>query len=155
MSEPNPVEVKVFGNEPAELRPLANQISSLVTQVPGTADVFNGITIAGPSVVFSPKSSALLQFGTTPLDLQNQLTTRLMGNEVGTVLEGSQLIRMRLKYPDAGSDLQLLTAKAPFLPPMGAPGCWPTSPFCRLRFGHGRDSAGKPAADGRHNVQPG
>ncbi len=108
MSEPNPVEVKVFGNEPAELRPLANQISSLVTQVPGTADVFNGITIAGPSVVFSPKSSALLQFGLTPLDLQNQLTTRLMGNEVGTVLEGSQFIRMRLKYPDAGSDLQLL-----------------------------------------------
>ncbi|WP_375448337.1 efflux RND transporter permease subunit [uncultured Fibrella sp.] len=108
MSEPNPVEVKVFGNEPAELHPLANQISNIVTQVPGTADVFNGITIAGPSVVFSPKSSALLQFGLTPLDLQNQLTTRLIGNEVGNILEGSQFIKMRLKYPDAGSDLQLL-----------------------------------------------
>lgn len=108
MSEPNPVEVKVFGNQPAELRPLADKISSIVTQVPGTADVFNGITIAGPSVVFSPKSSALLQYGLTPMDLQNQLTTRLMGNEVGTVLEGSQFIKMRLKYPGMGSDLQLL-----------------------------------------------
>ncbi len=108
MSEPNPVEVKVFGNQPAEIRPLANQISGIVTQVPGTADVFNGITIAGPSVVFSPKSSALLQFGLTPLDLQNQLTTRLMGNEVGNILEGSQFIKMRLKYPGAGSDLTLL-----------------------------------------------
>ena len=108
MSEPNPVEVKVFGNQPAEIRPLANQISSIVTQVPGTADVFNGITIAGPSVVFSPKASALLQFGLTPLDLQNQLTTRLMGNEVGNILEGSQFIKMRLKYPGAGSDLKLL-----------------------------------------------
>lgn len=108
MSEPNPVEVKVFGNQPAELRPLADKISGIVTQVPGTADVFNGITIAGPSVVFSPKSSALLQYGLSPLDLQNQLTTRLMGNEVGNILEGSQFIKMRLKYPGMGSDLQLL-----------------------------------------------
>ncbi|MBN8826607.1 MAG: efflux RND transporter permease subunit [Spirosoma sp.] len=108
MSEPNPVEVKVFGDQPAELRPLADKISDIVTQVPGTADVFNGITIAGPSVVFSPKSSALLQYGLTPLDLQNQLTTRLMGNEVGNILEGNQFIKMRLKYPGTGSDLQLL-----------------------------------------------
>ena len=108
MSEPNPVEVKIFGNEPAELRPLADRISGIVTQVSGTADVFNGITIAGPSVVFTPKSSALLQFGLTPLDLQNQLTTRLMGNEVGTILEGSQFLKMRLKYPGSGSDLSAL-----------------------------------------------
>ena len=99
MSEPNPVEVKVFGNQPAELRPLATKISHIVEQVPGTADVFNGITIAGPSVVFTPRSGSLLQFGLTPIDLQNQLTTRLMGNEVGTILEGAQFIKMRLKYP--------------------------------------------------------
>ncbi|MDB5243232.1 MAG: efflux transporter permease subunit, partial [Spirosoma sp.] len=108
MSEPNPVEVKIFGNDVAEIRPLANQISNIVTKVPGTADVFNGITIAGPSIVFSPKSTALLQFGLTPLDLQNQLMTRLMGNEVGNILEGSQFIKMRLKYPGTGSDLALL-----------------------------------------------
>lgn len=108
MSEPNPVEVKVFGNQPSELRPLADKISALVTQVPGTADVFNGVTIAGPSVVFSPRSSALLEFGLTPTDLQTQLTTRLMGNEVGTILEGNQFIKMRLKYPGNTTDLQLL-----------------------------------------------
>ena len=108
MSEPNPVEVKIFGNQPAELRPLADKISSVVEQVPGTADVFNGITIAGPSVVFSPKSSVLLQFGLTPTDLQSQLTTRLLGNEVGNILEGAQFIKMRLKYPGTSSDLQLL-----------------------------------------------
>ncbi len=108
MSEPNPVEVKVFGNNPAELRPLADKISAIVAKVAGTADVFNGITIAGPSVVFKPNATALLQYGLTPLDLQSQLTTRLRGNEVGTILENSQFILMRLKYPDAGSDLRTL-----------------------------------------------
>ncbi|GAB4038522.1 efflux RND transporter permease subunit [Spirosoma gilvum] len=108
MSEPNPVEVKVFGDQPAELRPLADKIGSIVAQVPGTADVFNGITIAGPSVVFSPKSSVLLQYGITPQDLQNQLTTYLIGNEVGNILEGNQFVKMRLKYLGMGNDLQLL-----------------------------------------------
>ena len=108
MSEPNPVEVKVFGNDAAELRPLANQVAGIVANVPGTADVFNGITIAGPSVVFTPKSNVLLQYGITPLDLQNQLTTRLMGNEVGTILEGAQFLKMRLKYPGNNTDLTTL-----------------------------------------------
>ena len=108
MSEPNPVEVKVFGNDAAELRPLANQVGDIVTQVPGTADVFNGITIAGPSVVFTPKNNVLLQYGLTPLDLQNQLTTRLMGNEVGTILEGAQFLKMRMKYPGTSTDLSAL-----------------------------------------------
>lgn len=108
MSEPNPVEVKVFGNDAAELRPLANQISTIVSQVPGTADVFNGITIAGPSVVFVPRSNVLLQYGLTPVDLQNQLTARLMGNEVGTILEGAQFLKIRMKYPDMGSSLTTL-----------------------------------------------
>ena len=108
MSEPNPVEVKVFGNNSAELRPIAERISGIVTNVPGTADVFNGVTIAGPSVVFTPNPATLLQYGLSPMDLQNQLTTRLRGNEVGNILEETQFLKMRLKYPDVGSDLRAL-----------------------------------------------
>lgn len=108
MSEPNPVEVKLFGNNSAELRPVAEKISGIVTNVPGTADVFNGVTIAGPSVVFTPNPATLLQYGLSPMDLQNQLTTRLRGNEVGNILEESQFLKMRLRYPDVGSDLKAL-----------------------------------------------
>ncbi len=105
MSEPNPVEVKIFGNQPNEFRPLANQVAGIVEGVAGTADVFNGVTIAGPSVVFKPRSGALRQYGLTPLDLQSQLTTRLMGNEVGRIMEGTQFVKMRLKYPASGTGL--------------------------------------------------
>lgn len=105
MSEPNPVEVKIFGNQPNELRPLADQVGGIVEGVSGTADVFNGVTIAGPSVVFLPRSGALRQYGLTPLDLQSQVTTRLLGNEVGRIMEGTQFVKMRLKYPNSGSGL--------------------------------------------------
>ncbi|WP_020606041.1 efflux RND transporter permease subunit [Spirosoma spitsbergense] len=108
MSTPSPVEVKVFGNDPAKLRPIAQKVSDVVTKVQGTADVFDGVVIAGPSVVFRPIPDALLNYGLTPMDLQNQLLTKLQGNEVGNILEGNQFVKMRLKYPDAGSNLTAL-----------------------------------------------
>ena len=108
MSTPSPVEVKIFGNDPAKLRPVAQQVSDVVTNVAGTADVFDGVVIAGPSVVFRPNPGALLNYGLTPMDLQNQLLTKLQGNEVGNILEGNQFVKMRLKYPSAGSNLTAL-----------------------------------------------
>ncbi len=145
MSDPNPIEVKVFGNESAELRPIADKIGGIVTKVAGTADVFNGVTIAGPSVVFTPVPSALLQFGLTPMDLQNQLTTRLRGNEVGTILEGAQFIKMRLKYPDAGSNLGLLQ-QSPVFTADGR--SRPLSAFATVRVDSGT------AEIERENLQP-
>jgi cobalt-zinc-cadmium resistance protein CzcA len=108
MSTPSPVEVKVFGSDPAKLRPVAKKVSDVVTGVSGTADVFDGVIIAGPSVVFRPIPGMLLNYGLTPMDLQNQLLTKLQGNEVGNILESNQFIRMRLKYPDAGGNLTAL-----------------------------------------------
>ncbi len=108
MSTPSPVEVKIFGNDPAKLRPIAQKVSDIVTKVQGTADVFDGVVIAGPSVVFKPIPGMLLNYGLTPMDLQNQLLTKLQGNEVGNILEGNQFVKMRLKYPDAGSNLTAL-----------------------------------------------
>ncbi|MBC7568120.1 MAG: efflux RND transporter permease subunit [Spirosoma sp.] len=108
MSTPSPVEVKIFGSDPAKLRPVAKKVSDVVTGVSGTADVFDGVIIAGPSVMFRPIPGMLLNYGLTPMDLQNQLLTKLQGNEVGNILEGNQFIKMRLKYPDAGGNLTAL-----------------------------------------------
>ncbi len=108
MSTPSPVEVKIFGSDPGQLQPIAKRVSDVVTKVQGTADVFDGVVIAGPSVVFRPIPAMLFNYGLTPMDLQNQLLTKLQGNEVGNILESNQFIKMRLKYPDAGGNLTAL-----------------------------------------------
>jgi len=105
MSEPNPIEVKVFGNDPLKLKILAKQVSDIVEGVAGTEDVFNGITIAGPSVVFKPKNEMLLKFGLTQTDLQTQIATRLRGNDMGSILENAQFIVMKMKYPSSENNL--------------------------------------------------
>ncbi len=99
MSSVQPVEVKIFGDDAKKLQELAKQASKVVSNVQGTADVFDGIVIAGPSVSIEPNFSKLAQFGITPANLQYQLQTSLEGNVVGNLLEKEQLSNIRIVYP--------------------------------------------------------
>ncbi len=94
-----PVEIKVFGDNQQKLQELSKQVAEIVSSVEGTADVFDGIVIAGPSVSIEPDYSRLAQFGLTPANLQYQLQTSLEGNIVGTMLEKEQLSNIRIVYP--------------------------------------------------------
>jgi CzcA family heavy metal efflux pump len=99
MTSVQPIEIKVFGDNQPKLQELSTQIAGMVSKVEGTADVFNGIVIAGPSVSIEPDYVKLAQFGISPADLQFQLQTALEGNLVGTLLEKEQLSNIRIVYP--------------------------------------------------------
>ena len=99
MSSVQPIEVKIFGDDAKKLEELAKQTSEIVSNVQGTADVFDGIVITGPSVSIEPDFTKLAQFGITPANLQYQLQTSLEGNIVGNLLEKEQLSNIRIVYP--------------------------------------------------------
>jgi len=99
MTSVQPIEIKIFGNDQDRLHELSKQVSDLVSGVEGTADVFNGIVIAGPSVSIAPDYARLAQFGLTPSALQYQLQTSMEGNVVGTLPEKEQLTNIRMVYP--------------------------------------------------------
>jgi multidrug efflux pump subunit AcrB len=99
MSSIQPVEIKIFGNDKKKLQELSQQTASIVENVKGTADVFDGIVIAGPSVSVEPNTVQLAQYGLTPANLQNQIQTSLEGTVVGTVNEINQLTDIRMMYP--------------------------------------------------------
>ncbi|MDR3713881.1 MAG: efflux RND transporter permease subunit [Puia sp.] len=99
MTSTQPVEIKIFGDNQEKLQQLSREMATLVSGVEGTADVFNGIVIAGPSVSIEPDFARLAQFGITPASLQFQLQTALEGNVAGTLLEKEQLSNIRLVYP--------------------------------------------------------
>ncbi|CAK9254286.1 unnamed protein product [Sphagnum jensenii] len=101
MTSVQPIEVKVYGSDQTVLKQLAAQIAEVVEKVPGTADVFNGITIAGPSLSVQPDYTKLAQYGITPANLQSQLRTQLEGNIVGTILEKEQQTSIRMLYPES------------------------------------------------------
>jgi CzcA family heavy metal efflux pump len=98
MSSVQPVEVKVFGNDRKELMILSAKIAEVVTAVKGTADVFDGIVYAGPSIVVQPDYNKLAMFGLTPANLQTQIQTALGGSISGTILERQQSSMIRTVY---------------------------------------------------------
>jgi CzcA family heavy metal efflux pump len=99
MTSVQPIEIKVFGDNPQKLQSLSKQVADIVSGVKGTADVFDGIVIAGPSVSIDPYYSKLAQYNITPASLQFQVQTALEGNVIGTMLEREQLSPIRMVYP--------------------------------------------------------
>ncbi|MBK8493162.1 MAG: efflux RND transporter permease subunit [Saprospirales bacterium] len=99
MSSVQPIEVKVFGNDPEKVRSLAREVAKIVEKTPGTADVFDGIVIAGPNISFIPDEASLYRFGLTPADLQFQLATRTQGVVIGQLKEQEQMVDVRMLYP--------------------------------------------------------
>ena len=91
-----PISIKIFGNDQAKLQEIAEKIANIVENTRGTADVFNGITIAGPNIIFQPKNEELAQYGLTPSELQYQINTKIKGTVVGNVLGQNQLFNIRM-----------------------------------------------------------
>jgi CzcA family heavy metal efflux pump len=112
MTSVQPIEIKIFGDNPQKI---AKEVAEKVSQIHGTADVFDGIVIAGPSVSIVPDYSRMAQFGITPANLQMQLQNALEGNVIGSIPEKEQLSAVRMIYPRSRSitDLQQLEIFSP------------------------------------------
>jgi CzcA family heavy metal efflux pump len=101
MASVQPIEIKVFGDNQDKLNGLAKEIADEVKHVKGTADVFDGVTIAGPTISVYPNVLKLAQYNLTPAQLQYQLQTQLEGEIVGNILEKEQQTDIRLMFPHA------------------------------------------------------
>ncbi|TSA28889.1 MAG: efflux RND transporter permease subunit [Ignavibacteriales bacterium] len=96
MSSVQPIEIKIFGDDREKLKELADSVASLVSNVDGTADVFNGSVIAGPEIQTIPKVSELAKYNLTPNDFHFQMQTKIEGIVAGGVLGKNQLVDIRM-----------------------------------------------------------
>ncbi|MEW5842791.1 MAG: efflux RND transporter permease subunit [Bacteroidota bacterium] len=96
MSSVQPVEIKIFGDDQSKLKEIADSVAAVVSNVQGTADVFNGVVIAGPEIHTVPKIEELAKYNLTPSDFQFQMRTKIEGTIVGGVLEKNQLVNIKM-----------------------------------------------------------
>ncbi len=99
MASVQPIEIKIFGDNHEILKTLSKQIADSVNLVQGTADVFDGIVVAGPMVKILPREGKLKQFGLSAEELQIQAETHMSGLVVGSIPEMEQLTDIRVTYP--------------------------------------------------------
>jgi len=116
VSSPEPIELRVFSEDAAALHHAAQEIAAVITKVDGVVDVFNGIVVSGPAVVFQidPQRAAL--YGVTAADVNEAMTTALGGEVVSNVIEHGRAtgVRVLLGGPRPQlDDLRALPIRAP------------------------------------------
>lgn len=123
MSNSQPIEIKIFGDNNELLKKLSKQVSDSVETVEGTADVFDGVVVSGPVFNIIPKEDIMKQYGLTAADLQTQTEAYLGGIVVGTIPEKEQFTDIRLIYPmnnktpvEKIKQINIITSSGEYLP---------------------------------------
>ena len=97
IGRPQPIVIKIFGDNQAKLQELALKVQGNLNRVEGVADVLNGIIYDGPSVTVIPDQDKLAQYKITPADFETQLRVYNEGLPVGQVQEDEQMLTILLR----------------------------------------------------------
>jgi cobalt-zinc-cadmium resistance protein CzcA len=119
IGRPQPIVIKVFGNDQKKLQELAINIQENLKKITGVADVMNGIIYDGPTITIVPDEEKLAQYKITPADFQTQLKTYNEGFPVGQVQEGEQMLNIFLRNTKFKDNSIGLIDKQPIFAPNG------------------------------------
>ncbi|MGA8009674.1 MAG: efflux RND transporter permease subunit, partial [Thiomonas sp.] len=96
---PQPVEIKIFDDNPQQLAQLARHTAAAIGTIPGIVDVRSGIKPAGDAldIHIDPTRAALE--GVDPQQVQQQLQTLIGGSVVTQIQQGPKMVGVRLWTP--------------------------------------------------------
>jgi multidrug efflux pump subunit AcrB len=99
-NNPQPIEIRVFGDDIGMAQQKAKEVCKLIETVPGVVDAFDGIVISGPSLVLRVDQSRAALAGFNTIDLADELSTIMRGRAQSVIQKGEKLIDVRVRYPD-------------------------------------------------------
>ena len=99
-SVPQPIEIKLFGDDPQQLIKLAPRVAEAIRHIPGVVDVRDGIVIAGDAISIKVDRARAALEGLDPGKVTRQIKTLLAGQVTTAVQEGQKMINVRLWAPN-------------------------------------------------------
>ncbi|ODU34701.1 efflux RND transporter permease subunit [Sphingopyxis sp. SCN 67-31] len=110
---PQPIEVKLFGDDKAALEAAAKTIGARIGKISGVIEVIDGLRVAGDAISIAVDPGAAAQYGLDPDSIAAQLETAIGGTAATQVRIGAQLIDVRVRAPE---DLRSDVARIENLP---------------------------------------
>jgi multidrug efflux pump subunit AcrB len=101
-SEPEPVQIKLFSQDPALLEAWAPKVADAIGKVSGVVDVLNGIenTISGPATTFQINPSIAARAGFTPEEIATDAAAILEGEPAAApVVSNDRPYVVRVRFP--------------------------------------------------------
>ncbi len=97
---PEPIEVKIFGDDPTRLAEMAEPVEAMLEHIDGVVDVV-GTQAGGPDMTWTVDPAAAARYGLTVEQVSRQLTGDWLG-EIATALRlPDRTVPVRVRLPDA------------------------------------------------------
>ncbi len=97
---PEPVEVKIFGNDSGELTRIADDLAPQIEKIPGIVD-FKGPRRGNPELLVNVDPGLAAHVGLTVEQVSQQLSAGLLGDVSTELRQSDRLIPIRIRYPDS------------------------------------------------------
>lgn len=97
---PQPIEVKLFGDDTGSLEKAANSVGDAIGKVPGVVEVVDGLRVAGDAISIKIDPGSAAQLGLDPDNIATQLEGAIGGTTATQVRIGAQLIDVRVRAPE-------------------------------------------------------
>ena len=114
---PQPIEVKLFGDDPAALSAAAKRVGAAIGKINGVVEVVDGLRVAGDSLAIKVNPAAASQQGLDPDAIATQLAALIGGTPATALRIGEQLVSVRVRGPAdlraRAADLERLPLTAP------------------------------------------
>ena len=97
---PQPIEVKLFSDDPQALHKAAKTVADAIGKVQGVVEVVDGLRVAGDAIGIEVDPGSAAQFGLDPDNIAAQLESAIGGTTATQVRIGAQLIDVRVRAPE-------------------------------------------------------
>ena len=96
---PQPIEVKLFGDDAEQLAKAAQTVATGISGIPGVVEVNNGLRVAGDAVTIEVDRGAASLAGLDPDAVTKQVTAEVEGSIATQVRSGEEVIDVRVRLP--------------------------------------------------------
>ncbi|MGO9641484.1 MAG: efflux RND transporter permease subunit [Candidatus Acidiferrales bacterium] len=97
---PEPIEIKIFGDDLNVLEQAANQVGPLIQKVPGVVD-FKSVEKGNPEIVFHVDPGLAGRVGMTVDSVSEQVSAGLLGLTETSLRQADRTIDIRVRFPDS------------------------------------------------------
>ncbi len=113
---PQPIEVKLFGDNQEQLAESAGKVVETMGRIPGIVEVASGLRVAGDAIVIKVDRAAASLAGLDPDLVAKQVETQIGGTVATQILADEQVVDVRVRLPQdlrrRASEIGALTVRS-------------------------------------------
>ncbi len=98
---PQPVEIKLFSDDPKQLADSAQAVAARIAKVDGVVEIHDGLRVAGDAIIVKVDRAGAEMQGLDPDGVARQLDTQIGGTVATSFQLGEQVIAVRVRAPQS------------------------------------------------------